>query len=596
VFKADKTSGCSPFDVVFTNQTVNAESYNWDFGDGNVSTNTNANHTYINNSNTPENRDVTLQATSSYGCSSKTIPTTVSISPRINAAFSVNQTSGCSPVAISFTNNTVNATQYSWNFGDGTTSTNAVPSAHDFTNSSAAAKTYDIILTASSIANCSATSKQTVNIYPSLTLNILPDTAGCSPFTVNFTDNSTNAVNFDWDFGDGQFSNLKTPSNTFVNETENNKTVTVTARATSHFGCTKSDAAQITIYATPNSDFTLNTSYLELPTKTVQISNLTKGLWQTSWDFGDGQISNAVNPLTHDYTDTGSYKIMLTNKSAHCTDTISHTVIVSFAQVLADYDSSFWGCAPLTVSFINKSKNATAYQWDFGDGTRSNETTPTHRYETSGTYVVELNATNGGLQNSSRAHTVSVYDVPLVDFEVAPTVVYLPNANVRYYNKSKYGQSWLWDFGDGDTSALSEPSHTYNNIGVYDVELWGWNIHGCHDSLLVPKAVTVLKDCSLIFPNAFTPTDIETGGKYLPDVPETTNNIFHPIFRNIETYHLEIFNRWGELIFASDAIDIGWDGYYKGTLSKQDVYVWKVEATCYGGKKIKKIGNVTLLR
>ena len=114
--------------------------------------------------------------------------------------------------------------------------------------------------------------------------------------------------------------------------------------------------------------------------------------------------------------------------------------------------------------------------------------------------------------------------------------------------------------------------------------------------MLIQNAVTVLKDCILLFPNAFTPIDKAGDGKYLPNLPETTNDIFHPVWVNIEKYHLEIFNRWGQLIFSSNSLDVGWNGFYKSLLSKQDVYVWKAEATCIGGKKILKIGNVILIR
>ncbi len=99
------------------------------------------------------------------------------------------------------------------------------------------------------------------------------------------------------------------------------------------------------------------------------------------------------------------------------------------------------------------------------------------------------------------------------------------------------------------------------------------------------------------FPNAFTPSpDGPTGGAYDPEAIEVDNNIFHPKYLNLEEYKLEIFNRWGELIFESNNPAIGWDGYYMGKLAKEDVYVWKVAAKCTNGNYLNNLGTVTLIR
>ena len=99
----------------------------------------------------------------------------------------------------------------------------------------------------------------------------------------------------------------------------------------------------------------------------------------------------------------------------------------------------------------------------------------------------------------------------------------------------------------------------------------------------------------LVFPNAFTPNDLgPSDGSYEPD--QLNNDIFFPIQKGVQEYKLQIFNRWGELIFQSEDVNIGWDGYYRGELCKQDVYVWKVRALFSDGEEIEKAGDVTLLR
>jgi gliding motility-associated-like protein len=177
-------------------------------------------------------------------------------------------------------------------------------------------------------------------------------------------------------------------------------------------------------------------------------------------------------------------------------------------------------------------------------------------------------------------------------------VVYLPEALIQTYNKSINAEHAKWYFGDGSVSDEYQPSHEYLVEGTYDIALVVQSYDGCVDSIMIEKAVDVLIDCGLKFPNVFTP--IEDGGDndgyYDASVSEKNNDIFHPIFDNIVDYNLQIFNRWGEIVFESNELERGWNGYYKGKLSKSDVYVWKCKATCLGGKNIELVGNVTLLR
>jgi gliding motility-associated-like protein len=97
------------------------------------------------------------------------------------------------------------------------------------------------------------------------------------------------------------------------------------------------------------------------------------------------------------------------------------------------------------------------------------------------------------------------------------------------------------------------------------------------------------------FPNAFMPSKLgSNGGVY--DAIDYTNEVFHPVSEGVVDYKLLIFTRWGELIFECNDVLIGWDGYFKGKLCNQDVYMWKATGKFSNGKKIDMKGNVTLLR
>jgi gliding motility-associated-like protein len=96
------------------------------------------------------------------------------------------------------------------------------------------------------------------------------------------------------------------------------------------------------------------------------------------------------------------------------------------------------------------------------------------------------------------------------------------------------------------------------------------------------------------FPNAFSPNVVESSGGFY-NVNSLDNDVFFPIHKGVEDYKLQIFNKWGELLYESSDIAKGWDGYYRGQLVKQDVYVWKVEARFVNGQKYEKAGDVTVI-
>lgn len=595
-FTMSVNSGCSPLIVDFVNTSEGANSFRWNFGDGDFSTNKNARHTFLNETTNPVTSSILLVATSSLGCVDSAEIQQVIINPRPSADFAISTTSGCSPFEVPITNNTTGASILHWYMSNGFYSFTDL-SSYIFNNSSNVVEKHIMTLVANNQYNCPDTSFQSVTIYPEVQAYFSPQTSGCSPLTVQFANSSTNAYSFSWNFGDGNESSISNPENTFVNETETTVTFDVALKAVSDFGCESNMTLPIEVYPVPNPDFQPNPNYLQYPETTVSITNTTPGSWIFNWTFGDGtSLYNVKNPLSHTFPGVGEYQIVLSAESYLCKDTISHTVVIRGAEIIADYDTSYVGCSPVEATFTNKSINATWYLWDFGDGETSSLINPTHIYEFPGTYIVELRAGNGSNEAVSRKHSVVVHPNPTADFSVAPEVIYLPNAIVSFYNQSDLANQFVWYFGDGERDTVFETSHQYTEPGLYDVALSVETENECWDSIMKINAIEVKLECQMIFPNAFTPRETEISGAYNPEIPETTNDIFHPVYENIYEYNLQIFNRWGELIFESNDINIGWNGYYNNILCKQDTYVWQVEATCLGGSKKFDSGSVTLLR
>jgi hypothetical protein len=253
------------------------------------------------------------------------------------------------------------------------------------------------------------------------------------------------------------------------------------------------------------------------------------------------------------------------------------------------------GCQPLTVHFTGNSDIGTTYTWNFGDGTPLvKDSIVSHTYPFAGTDTVTLTITTQyGCQTVlSKRPVITVYPTPVADFSVSPSVDPLPNATTVYFtNLSKGATSYIWNFDDGNSSNEINPQHFYALSGDYVMTLIALNTLGCADTF----SITTISENYIHFANAFTPNPLGgNGGTY--NYTDLNNDVFFPTSLGVAEYHLLIFNKWGELIFESYDIKKGWDGYYKGSLCEQDVYVWKAFATFRDGSKFAQTGDVTLLR
>lgn len=123
------------------------------------------------------------------------------------------------------------------------------------------------------------------------------------------------------------------------------------------------------------------------------------------------------------------------------------------------------------------------------------------------------------------------------------------------------------DWGDGNTSTDEFPQHFYTQLGVYDIMLIASTSNNCIDTFMLSAVVEALSEGGIKIPNAFSPSiGGSNGGLFL--FGNTDNDVFHPIIIGAEEYELNIFNKWGELLFVSKDVNIGWDGYYRNDLSK----------------------------
>jgi len=262
-------------------------------------------------------------------------------------------------------------------------------------------------------------------------------------------------------------------------------------------------------------------------------------------------------------------------------------------QAIFEPDTS--GCSPLKVKFVNNSTNGESYLWDFGDGVFSAEKEPAHTYYIPGGYIVSLSITNVAGQ-SVHTNIIKVYQNPTAVFNVYQAKVTNSAQIVIFSNFSYYDSLNLWEFGDGTTSTENNPWHKYESEGTFNVTLIVTSKEGCVDSAKFATPVHVtFKVGEIKFPNAFAWNRTGPNGGYWQE-GNIDDRIFRPHFINVIEYNLKIFNRWGVLIYQSDELQKGWDGYFgNGNLALEGVYVWHVMGRFSDGKYFDKVGDVTFL-
>ncbi len=472
------TSTTNNLTVDFTNSsTGNITTYFWDFGDGNNSSLTNPSHTY----SAPGSYIVVLTVTNS--CGSKQSTQTINVGGAPTSSFSAIPTTGCAPLTVNYTDNSVGSpTSWSWSFPGGTPSTSTQQNPTVVYNNSG---TFDVTL---AVGNSIGSDVSTQNSY--IVVNDVPVvgfTASNTGNTVTFTNTTTSGSTYSWDFGDGNTSTQTNPSHTYSTA----GTYTVVLTATNACGTQQStQTISVGSGVPPSAGFMTNTNVGCTPL-TVNFSDNSSGnptAWSWSFPGGTPSTSTVQNP-TVTYNNTGAYDVILTVSNANGTDVYAPTgYILVFDQPAASFTTSISGT---TVTFINNSTNATTYNWDLGDGNTNSSVNPTHTYSAPGIYTVVLNATNncGTVTNTQ---TITVGGAPSPAFSSSASVGCAP-FTVNYTDNSTGGPTnWNWSFPGGtpSTSTQQNPSVVYSTVGNYDVTLEVSNSLGTNSNTL-PDFVVV---------------------------------------------------------------------------------------------------------
>ncbi|MEQ1798761.1 MAG: PKD domain-containing protein [Lacibacter sp.] len=401
------------------------------------------------------------------------------------ANFTATPLSGCSPLVVTFTDqSTGGATSWLWDLGNGVISTDQNPSTI-YANPG----TYTVILTATN-ANGSNTITRTnfitVNPTPVPDFNVSV-ISGCFPLRVQFSDLSDpvfgTIVSWDWNFGNGGTSTLQNPL--YVYTTAGSFFVSLTV--TNSSGCTKTIVRSnyITVLNGVKADFNFNPAQNCKPPETISFNNLSTGppVLSYQWDFGDGNISTGVNP-NNNYLSAGPFTVrLITTSTLGCVDTLVKTNYVelnNFQPTIGAPDSA---CVNTPINFQNLSVPLPPNSfWNFGDATTSSQTNPIKTYSAVGTYTIKLVNFHTACSDSV-TKTILILPKPTANFVTTDLIACKAPHTVNFQNLSAGGISYEWNFGDGNTSALLNPVHTYTTTGNFTVRLVVTNGSGCTDTL-----------------------------------------------------------------------------------------------------------------
>jgi len=253
------------------------------------------------------------------------------------------------------------------------------------------------------------------------------------------------------------------------------------------------------------------------------------------------------------------------------------------------------GCLPLKLKFKNLVKSVDSCRWTFGDGGFSNAINPEWIFDVEGDYKVSLEAFGSDGLHAFYSTTITVHPKPQARFEVTPEKPDLMDDEIVFLNFSTNSEKFNWSFGDGTGSSLFEPRHKYSKYGKYNIHLIAISEFGCTDTLVFMNAFSG-SEYNIEFPNAFIPNPDGPSGGYYSSKSDEAALVFHPVYSGVSEYQLRVFNKVGQLLFESNDVNIGWDGYYKGELVNPGVYIWKVRGNFRNGEPFVKMGDVTLLR
>ncbi|MEZ5009103.1 MAG: PKD domain-containing protein [Chitinophagales bacterium] len=471
------------FDSSFS--SIGIVDWSWDFGDGSSSNQENPVHQFSGSGQ----YTVTLTITDAFGCFDFVSKDVIVTNEVLEADFEA--LPNCNPFVfgtqfmdLSGENSTI--TQWQWDFGDGNTDIVENP-IHFYSVEG----DYDVQLIVTNDLGCIDTITKTITVEQvNINVSFSTNSLVCNDPTVGFTNTTTSedsVVMWEWDFGDGNFSNEENPTHTYSSV----GSYFVILTATTVSGCESSTSIFLTIPFL-DVDYTITApsgcSNINLPFSFSVTGTTSSGIGTTEWNFGDGTPTVSGLVVSHSFAQAGIYNVQfaITNVQG-CADTVVYPITIS-DEVPVTIAAQTLSCGSLTVDFdaaLTTTDTITSITWDFGDGTTiQNDVSPTHTYADTGSYTVQATVvTSSGCDGFGTIDLVLEFQTLEANFIASadgcdPSVINFTNQSISSDTSVQY----YWLFGDGDTLNSVNPIHIYDSSGNYTVILFALTDEGCNDS------------------------------------------------------------------------------------------------------------------
>ncbi|MEM8528845.1 MAG: PKD domain-containing protein [Bacteroidota bacterium] len=485
------------------------------------------------------------------------------------------------------------ADRWTWYFGDGDSS-NVQNPAHFYEQAGEFLVTLDV-----GIRHCDTTISKPFRYFPAPnSIEITPQAiteCGESEITFNhFSSPINNDYSTIWRFGDGDSSMLKNPSHTY----DSVGNYDVELEITSPIGCVASRLFEDWVRIVPpleaDFSFTYNSCNAE-PVNFVDLSQA-NGNPPDSWEwlFGDGESSDLQNP-THLFQRAGEQTITLNVALGECEGSLTKTLLyypVPQEVTIAQNGGIF--CGATTINFENLSipivDENYGVTWDFGDGGRSNELSPSYNYSEIGIFPVslEISSPSGCINSATFENFVQIDPQPIANFSFIPQQPTFNNPTVNFIDSSQFASTYEWIFNQGEAfSSLNNPTYTFPDTGFQEITLIVTHESGCQDS--ITQQLDIPPIVKFFIPNAFSPNDDGRNDEFLPQ----------GIVLGIRDYELSIWNRWGNLVFQTNDPFQAWDGKIDNLRTEgtqAGTYVYHISYKDARGNPFEFAGSVLVVR
>src|ERR1017187_4602881 len=450
----------------------------------------------------------------------------------------------------------------------------------------------------------------------------------CLGDSIAFTSTTFGATAYLWNFGDGNTSTLPNPYHTYL------AAGTYTVKFYYFSGVCSNDSTSMTVTVSDGSaaSFTSNVTPCNL---TVSFTNTSAGAGASAWTFGDGGTSALANP-SHTYATSGTYQVTLITGTGSCADTVTHPVTLTAGNVVVNLGPDQNLCTGQTV-ILDAGNPGDTYLWS------NNLTTETIIVTAPGTYSVTV--TDGactGVGSINITYSQGPPQMPTVSINLCPgadtildagdvgmihlwstgdtTQTIKPSFGGVYFVRISNGGCMIADtfnvnvypeltiIQSNDTSICPGAQLTLTANGGTRAASYMWNTGGENSDFIIVYQpgtyIVYIKDIygcitsRSIYVGEFCFSDLYIPNSFTPN-GDGINDLFYCVGDSVISFHIYIFDRWGEVVFQSNDVAQGWDGTYNGNLCPQESYVYRVDYQLYDFLEIQKhtrYGAISLIR